>query len=495
MAEVINGGGSGGGGSLPTDPTFTTVTTTGAISAGGQVSAVATIAFLGSDSTTDATDKSFRFGARHRTNSEEPVAVVVISSSSTTNAVSIGGGSSALNAATQVEILTAANNTTTTGTTRCSWRTTGERHDVGISTTPSGMASRSTWWTDTSGNPYARVGTGRIIDIGALGLTATDVKTSAYTAAAGELVLVDPSAATADITITLPASIQAGQLVEVVLTANAAKAFCVQIGRNGNTVNGLTATANLAMSRAGQRLFVVGQASGAASVVLETPETPAEAIKIVNAVTGYYTIPNHSSIDLIGNVTVGCWLRSVAGLERYIYGGLNLSDPTQGFAFSINTGRLGFYDGAAWRYTGVNDVVNDDVWHLCISTYEAGSPNGTVRNYIDGQLISTATNAAAALVSNTTTRSIGASPTGTAQYAGFLQHVFLVDSALSQADVTTLWNRGRGLVSWPLSTKPVAWWPMDEGGASSTLTDRCNSNTATRTGNTYSALGHVGLAH
>jgi hypothetical protein len=481
---------------LPADPSFTTVTTTGAISSGGQVSSVADVGFLSSHVTTDATNKTAVFAGRHYTNANRPIGGLVTLALNGSNIAYVGGGTSTVNAATTVSVLTATNSNTATGTNRTAWTSTGDRIDYGIASTPAGSAGNSTWWTDTSGNPYVRVGTGKIIDIGALGLTATAVQTGDYTAAAGDRVIVNPSGITGDITITLPASIQAGQPIEIVLTADAANAFCVLIGRNGNTVNGLTATANLAMSRAGQRLFVVGQASGAASAVLETPQSPAEAIKIVNGVTGYYTVPNHSSINLTGNVTVGCWLRSVAGLERYIYGGLNLSDPTQGFAFSINGGRPGFFDGVAWRYTGVNDAVNDDVWHLCISTYEAGSPNGTVRNYIDGQLISTATNAAAALTGNTTTKSIGAAPTGTAQYAGFLQHLFLVGSSLSQSDITTLWNRGRGLISWPLSTKPSAWWKMDEGGASSTLADSSgNANTATKTGTTYSALGHIGLAH
>jgi hypothetical protein len=103
------------GGTL-SNVTLTNVTAvTGTLNT-AQIAPVATIAIIGGDSTTDATAKSFRMGARHYTNSEEPVSVFVVSSSSTTNAITYGGGSAVFNAATQLAFNVAANNTTTTGT-------------------------------------------------------------------------------------------------------------------------------------------------------------------------------------------------------------------------------------------------------------------------------------------------------------------------------------------------------------------------------------------
>jgi hypothetical protein len=326
---------------------------------------------------------------------------------------------------------------------------------------------------------------------GTSGLTATDVKTSAYTAAENELVLVDPSAASADIAITLPAT---AADCGVMLTTNAANPWRVSIARNGNTVNGLTNTDNLSMSRAGQLLMVRRNASGAYSAQRHSPSQESQALRTVRATSGYYTVANSASINLTGSLSVGCWFRlnfATSG-ELYIYGGLNMSVPSQGFGLSLSSGSFRFWDGSAWRSSSF--TFWDGSWHFGVATYETGSPNGTVRLYVDGLLTDTITGAASSLTSNTTTKAILNSPNAVAQFDGSLQHLFIVNGALTQTDITTLWRNGRGNVTWPIATKPAAWWPMTEGGNASTLADISgNSNTATKTGTVVTTMGHVGL--
>lgn len=92
------------------------------------------VALVITDVTTDATQKVGRFGARHYTNSEEPMAAFVTSAGVGSNSVLIGGGTSAFNAATFVAIYTAANHTTTTGTQRASWNSAGLFTQVGDAT-------------------------------------------------------------------------------------------------------------------------------------------------------------------------------------------------------------------------------------------------------------------------------------------------------------------------------------------------------------------------
>lgn len=77
--------------------------------------------FVGSYTITDATDKSFHIGVRHRTNSEEPVMMISGLATVSDNFIRIGGvGLSAhgaeLNATTIVEFYTAATTTTVGGT-------------------------------------------------------------------------------------------------------------------------------------------------------------------------------------------------------------------------------------------------------------------------------------------------------------------------------------------------------------------------------------------
>lgn len=76
------------------------------------------LAFVGADTTTDATNKLMRIGVRHYTNSEEVAAVIYANSTTSNNDVNLGGGTSTMNAATRIIFYTAANNTTTTGTVR-----------------------------------------------------------------------------------------------------------------------------------------------------------------------------------------------------------------------------------------------------------------------------------------------------------------------------------------------------------------------------------------
>jgi hypothetical protein len=66
---------------------------------------------------TDATNKTARFGVSHYTNAEEVVDAIIATCTSSTNSVSVGGSSIA-NAPTQFSVYTSANNTTVTGTER-----------------------------------------------------------------------------------------------------------------------------------------------------------------------------------------------------------------------------------------------------------------------------------------------------------------------------------------------------------------------------------------
>jgi hypothetical protein len=71
----------------------------------------------GADSSTDAAAKSFRLGATHFTNSEEPLTLLVgAATGATTGYVAIGGGTASGNAVQEVRFYTAANATTVTGT-------------------------------------------------------------------------------------------------------------------------------------------------------------------------------------------------------------------------------------------------------------------------------------------------------------------------------------------------------------------------------------------
>jgi len=100
--------------------------TTTAATAVPRLDVVGTIALVLSDIVTNSTEKLLRFGLRHYTNAEEPVALLTGRSNASASIIAMGGGITALfNAATELQFYTAANTTTVTGTLRLSISSTG----------------------------------------------------------------------------------------------------------------------------------------------------------------------------------------------------------------------------------------------------------------------------------------------------------------------------------------------------------------------------------
>lgn len=452
-------------------PSLAGLTTTGAISSGGQVSSVAGIGVLTSHVTTDDTSKTAVFAGRSFSNERRPLAAVTtISSSDTSSTVYFGGGSSDANAATTVVIKTASNANTATGTDRSFWDQTGVRFDVGVSAVPSGSSGRSAHYTDTSGNPFIRVGTGRIIDIGALGLTPTSVQTGNYTAAAGELVLVNPSGASADIAITLPAT---AANCAVMLVTSAAGRWNVTINRNGNTVNGLTDTTRFSMRYEGQFAHFRPGSSGYEGQVINPPN--AFGSYDFNG-SSYYPIANTSAINITGALTLSCWIYAQGTGSQIIYGGYDSSSPFNGYGLSVGGAsgldRIEFWDGSAWR------AGSRSVRHRWAHVAAVHNGSSSVSIYVDGRL--DATVSANALSSYTGVKALGATSAGTSNFNGLLQDFRNMPAARTAAQIQTMFNNQRGN---PINdfSDIVAWYLGNEGSGSTAI-DRVSANNGTVSG-------------
>jgi len=101
------------------------VTSTGATFAGAATatgleisSANEAIHLLTYDATGDAASKETRWGLKHYTNAEEPIAMIGGSAAAAASYLWIGGAFANMNAVTEINFYTAANNTTLTGTFR-----------------------------------------------------------------------------------------------------------------------------------------------------------------------------------------------------------------------------------------------------------------------------------------------------------------------------------------------------------------------------------------
>jgi len=313
------------------------------------------------------------------------------------------------------------------------------------------------------------------------GLLSTTVKTSAYTAAAGELVLVDPSAASADIAITLPAT---AANCAVMLVTSAAGPWNVTIGRNGNTVNGLTDTTRFSMRYEGQLAQFRPDSSGYIGQVVNPPNAfPAYDFDG----STYYSIANSSAINITGALTISCWLYAQGTGSQIVYGGYDSSSPFAGYGLSVGgsggADRIEFWDGSSWR-AGSRAVRHR--W-----THVAAVHNGTnsVSIYIDGRR--DATVAANALSSYTGTKALGASSDGASDFNGLLQDFRIYSSALTAANIRAIFNNRRG---WPLNdfSNLVAWYLGNEDSGSTTV-DRVSANNGTVSGTAAWGPGFIRL--
>lgn len=444
LQGIQPGASEDGGGSLPTDPTFSTVTTTGAITSGGQVSSVATIGLLTSHTTTDATTKNSMVAGRHYNNASRPVALVGCEAALSGNTLYIGGGFNDVNAATTIAFVTAGNTNTANGTIRSRINTDGARQDIGISTTPTGSAGRATWWPDLNGNPFCRVGTGRIIDIGALGLTATAVQTGAYTAAAGELVLVDPSAATGDVPITIPAT---AAHCAVMLVANAAGRHNVTINRNGNAVNGITDTARFSMQFEGQ-LAQFRPGLGGYEGQLLNPPTVLRAYNFNG--TGTYEVAHNATLNPGSACSFDFWVYRATNVgNQYIWLNSNLSTTGTALAFTSGSDDLLFRDNTAWR---VGPSIPVGEWVHVVVAY--GSSDVTF--YVNGMpRVSVAANAS--ITAFTGAKFFGGASASTDRLIGALWTFRQWASKSSAADAALLYGDGVPPIANPLGINPVLW--------------------------------------
>jgi hypothetical protein len=304
---------------------------------------------------------------------------------------------------------------------------------------------------------------------GSGGLTPTEVKTSAYTAAANELVLVDPSAASADIAITLPAT---AANCAVMLVTSAAGPWNVTIGRNGNTVNGLTDTTRFSMRYEGQLAEFRPDSSGYIGQVINPPNAfPAYDF---NGST-HYAISNSSAINITGALTISFWSYLVGTSNQVIWGGYDPDSPYTGYGVAFNevgTDRVSFWDGTAWR-NGTQPMRNR--WrHVAISYNGSNS----VSIYVDGRLDVAV--AAGTLSSFTGNKALGGVSGGTTRFTGLLQDFRIYSAALTAANVRSIFNNGRG---WPLNdfADLVAWYLGNEGSGS-TAVDRVSANNGTVSG-------------
>lgn len=281
---------------------------------------------------------------------------------------------------------------------------------------------------------------------GSSGLTPTDVKTSAYTASAGELVLVNPSGASADIAITLPAT---AANCAVMLVTSAAGRWNVTINRNGNTVNGLTDTTRFSMQFEGQLAHFRPGSSGYQGQV-NNPPTVINGYLFNGA--GTYEIAHSATLNPGSAFSFDFWIYIPQGgisSNQYVFNNSDNSSVGTAIAFGATNAFI-VRDNSVWRN---GPLLQSAVWHHVVIAY--GSSN--ITTYVNG-IQATSGTASASITAYTSPKFFGGLDASTQRASGIgIWNFRQWSSKLTATDAVALFGGGIPTIINPLGSSPVLW--------------------------------------
>ncbi|HEY4330691.1 MAG TPA: LamG-like jellyroll fold domain-containing protein [Phycisphaerae bacterium] len=184
-----------------------------------------------------------------------------------------------------------------------------------------------------------------------------------------------------------------------------------------------------------------------------------DAVQFSSATNDYITMGNHFGFTS-GSFTVVAWIKTTS-TNFEVEVSKHHSNSPDGYYLAtnhdpaFNYGALNkswFYDSTSASGVAISTkTINDGAWHQVVGVYTAGS---TISHYVDGVFQSS--NTATTIVANDAPFMIGgyllnatSSPTG--QYNGLVDDVQLYDTALTQSQISQLFQTPGSVVPEPAS--------------------------------------------
>jgi Concanavalin A-like lectin/glucanases superfamily/Bacterial Ig-like domain len=220
--------------------------------------------------------------------------------------------------------------------------------------------------------------------------------------------------------------------------------------------------------------YVNGVALGQPGRIMGDPDTSVN----FDGVNDYMTVPNSSSLNITGAVTVEAWVKRAKSGWQVIAGKPgNGQSRLENYALWFDSGnfvRAFFGDGT--NYVNVSSTAPLDTnWHKIAASYD----NATVRLYIDGVQNATATSTVQ-LTPNTLPLLAGRESGNTFYMGGRLDELAVYASALPASRLLAHFSTGNGVDTTPpavrlttpaAGTSTVDHSPIFAGGAAITGTD------------------------
>lgn len=154
----------------------------------------------------------------------------------------------------------------------------------------------------------------------------------------------------------------------------------------------------------------------------------------------------------ITKLTLSCWFRtSSLQTNKYLMGKL-IGGGSNFYDLRLNSNTIGLTLVLAPNVFATTVNYNDNQWRHVVGTFD-----GTAKLYIDGvQLVSSGVTGA--LGTSTDPFSVGGT-SGIATFTGDLDEAYVWNRALTQAEVTELYNSGKGL-TYPFVKAKANFFPF-----------------------------------
>ena len=195
--------------------------------------------------------------------------------------------------------------------------------------------------------------------------------------------------------------------------------------------------------------------------------------------------------------SVSAWvnINSVTGNADFIVSnGLWNTSPYSGWGLNLqgaNILRFDLTDNNVANQLSIDSsgiTLNNNTWYHVLFTYDGSNSTTGMNFYLDGLLTSktiVANNALGAITYTSSMKlNIGARESGVRPFNGDISNVSIFDSALTQAQVTEIYNKGlpSNLNSFS-GTAPIAWWQLGSNSSwtspSWTVSDEVGINNGT----------------
>ena len=184
---------------------------------------------------------------------------------------------------------------------------------------------------------------------------------------------------------------------------------------------------------------------------------------VLDGVDDYVTVSDDTSLALT-NVTIAAWFNvtPVSSITTILS-----KDSSYKLEIDANGNlKASLYDSSAWNFILSTLALPSNKWIFITFTF-----NGTDLNlYVDGVLNqSSSPSPVISIASSTNDLYIGSAAGSSSFFDGSIDDIAVWDSALSQSDITAIYNSGSGIsdLTQSYSTNLVGYWNFDEGSGNS----------------------------